>query len=280
MPRLPLRQFAIVLALLTTTAGCVTVGEEPRPEPVETLPVLRGTAGVSLGGRPIEFLTCGEGDTTVMIIATIHGDEPLGTPLLARLAQLLTLRSDVVEGRTLVLVPIANPDGYARVRRGNSRFVDLNRNFPAKNFQASDDHGPEPLSEPETQALHDLIEAMQPDRIISFHQPLGVIDYDGPGEDLARAIARQSTMPVRKLGARPGSLGSYAGEDLGIPVVTIELPTADRNMAPDIVWNLYSGMLLAAIRYPEELPSANASGPREANDIAEYLRQAQEEERR
>ena len=66
------------------------------------------------------------------------------------------------------------------------------------------------------------IEEYKPDVILSLHAPYGLVDFDGP----YHAPMRFGTLPFRKLKAFTGSLGSYAGGFLGIPVVTVELENA------------------------------------------------------
>ena len=56
---------------------------------------------------------------------------------------------------------------------------------------------------------------------------------------------------VKKLGARPGSLGSYAGVDLGIPIITFEMLQNDSGLDSDTLWQRYGKALVAAIVYPE-----------------------------
>ncbi|MHC4989487.1 MAG: DUF2817 domain-containing protein, partial [Planctomycetota bacterium] len=158
----------------------------------------------------------------------------------------------LTHGRRVVVVPVLNPDGYARSSRHNANGVDLNRNFPASNFQASRRTGAEPLSEPEARALHDLIHEYMPDRVIVMHQPLSCIDYDGPAHELARALADDCTLPVRKLGARPGSLGSYAGETLRIATITVELPGGATRLDSETLWSAYGRMLVTAITWDGE----------------------------
>ena len=57
-----------------------------------------------------------------------------------------------------------------------------------------------------------------------------------------------SGMPVRKLGSLPGSLGTLLGVDLGIPIVTVELPGAATRYSQQKLWDRYGEMLLVAIR--------------------------------
>ncbi len=200
----------------------------------------------------------GDGRDVVLLLATIHGNEVAGTPLLRRLAEHLAANPRIVEGRTVVLVPVANPDGMARGLRNNARGVDLNRNFPAPNFSGRQGHGVKPLSEPESRALHRLLERHRPDRVVSIHQPTNLpacIDYDGPGAALAREMSRHTDLPLYRIGARPGSLGSYVGTTMGKPIITLEIPRFQGDMDPDVVWERYGRALLAVIAFegPEEV---------------------------
>jgi len=255
----------IVLALLLC-AGCKPPDERLQTEgtlkdaPLRIEPQ-RIVPGSSVEGRPIECLIFGQGEDIVLIMAMIHGNEPAGTPLVRQLADHLTERPGLLEGRMVLLMPIANPDGMARGTRHNIHGVDLNRNFPASNFHPTGNHGSSALSEPESVAIHRVLVTYKPDRIVSIHQPINYgnacIDYDGPGEALAKAMAAQTDLPVKTLGGRPGSLGSFAGITLGIPIITVELPKKASNMSDELLWERYSGMLLAAIHFPEPFFAEN-----------------------
>jgi protein MpaA len=145
---------------------------------------------------------------------------------------------------------VANPDGAAHNSRYNAHGVDLNRNFEAANRVADKEGGPSALSEPEARVIHELIRQHSPNRIVSVHQPLACIDYDGPGLNIANRMAQYCDLPVKKLGARPGSLGSYAGVTLGIPIITLEMLPTDSQSGPQTLWNRYGKALIAAIVYP------------------------------
>jgi protein MpaA len=195
----------------------------------------------------------GEGNDTTFILATIHGDEPAGTPLVRRLTGHLRQHPDLLRDRTVVILPVANPDGMAMNRRANANGVDLNRNFRTANRTNNPQFGTTALSEPEARAITRIITQYTPDRIVSVHQPLACVDYDGPAQTLADRMAQQCGLPVRKLGAKPGSLGSYAGLTLGTPIVTLELPQGASRMNQQQLWQQYGKALLAAIVYPERL---------------------------
>jgi protein MpaA len=158
-----------------------------------------------------------------------------------------------MEGRRVVLLAVANPDGMAHRSRVNANGVDLNRNFPSTNRVNDRQSGATPLSEPEARVIKQLIDQYSPDRIISLHQPLACIDYDGPGTTLAVRMAQYCSLPMKKLGARPGSLGSYAGVDLGIPIITLEMRQNDSGFDSSILWQRYGKALVSAIIYPERV---------------------------
>jgi protein MpaA len=172
----------------------------------------------------------------VLVLGGIHGDEWTTVSLVLNwIAGLERNRPDGVDWR---LIPLINPDGFFQrpSTRVNANGVDINRNFPtpdwdaqARNFWRSQTRqnprrnpGVTAGSEPETQLVIHHIEQFKPDVILSLHAPYGLVDFDGP----QLAPMRFGTLPFRKLKAFPGSLGSYAGGFLGIPVVTVELDNA------------------------------------------------------
>ncbi len=209
--------------------------------------------GKSYQGKTIECVVHGEGPDVLMVIATIHGNEAAGTPLVAAFSKWLAEHPDKLAGRQVVIVPVANPDGMAAGQRFNTRGVDLNRNFPAGNWQEQgvNLHGNAPLSEPESRVLLQVVCRYFPDRVISIHQPVACVDYDGPGQALAEAMAARCTLPVKKLGGRPGSFGSFVGESLGKPIITLELPK-DAGMDSQVLWKAYGNALIAALEYKHD----------------------------
>ncbi len=252
------------LAVCIITASCqgpdrIKPARDHR-KPVSAMPQ-RAVLGNSVEGRPIESITFGEGSDVVLIMATIHGNEDAGTPLLNALADHLAERPGVLAGRKIILIPCVNPDGMAKQMRTNVRNVDLNRNFPASNFGETGG-GDSPLSEPESAAIHRVLSESRPTRIVSLHQPLNFgsacIDFDGPGEKLAAAMESRGDLPITKLGSRPGSLGSYAGVTLGIPIITLELPKEAGDWDRHELWKRYGAMLMTVITFPEDAPTVMA----------------------
>ncbi|MDF1665230.1 MAG: DUF2817 domain-containing protein [Planctomycetota bacterium] len=205
-------------------------------------------AGHSVQGRPIEVQSYGESENCLLILATIHGNEFAGTPLMKKFAKVLKAQPELTRDWTLVIVPVVNPDGFAAKKRRNARGVDLNRNFPAGNYKSKGSKDKGPLSEPESQVIDGLLKKYKPQFILSFHQAANLLDYDGPGKELAERLAAVCPLKVSRMGARPGSLGSYAGIELKIPIITVELPGKASRMSEETLWKNYGGLLLEALK--------------------------------
>lgn len=246
--------FLLPLALGLASCTAARRGADGPPARVAGAEATDAVIGVSVEGRPIVCRRLGAGPEVVLILATIHGSEAAGTPLVERLAEVLARTPRLLAGRRVLLVPVANPDGLARGSRLNAHRVDLNRNFPAANFRGGTRHGAAALSEPESRALDGLLAAWRPARVVTIHQPLARVDYDGPAAGLAAAMARAGDLPVERIGGLPGSLGSYVGGTLRIPIITLELRHGDERLSADDLWARYGRMLIAAVCYPEPFP--------------------------
>lgn len=174
------------------------------------------------------------GECRLLIHAGIHGEEGETTVILSRALRLLTSPSPCC-----AVVLAANPDGLIRGTRGNARGVDLNRNFPTRDWspdpvfhRSTMETKPEialgsgsgPGSEPETKALIGLIEDLRPEAVVALHAPLACID-DATQGSLAKWIAGETGLPlVSDVGyPTPGSFGTW-GRERGIEVVTYEFP--------------------------------------------------------
>ena len=139
---------------------------------------------------------------TVLVFAQLHALEWLGTEVVVKLAE--SLSDSAPAGVKVVLVPIVNPDGRARVekdlvndrigvyRRANSNGVDLNRDWGANREITSIwskmpftsryyYYSKEPVSQPESKALDKLAEAIQPDAVVSLHAFGGYVYYPWGG---------------------------------------------------------------------------------------------------
>jgi murein tripeptide amidase MpaA len=86
----------------------------------------RDLLGTSYEGRPIRVFHEGDPqEIRVLVVGSIHGDEPAGIRIATRLLAGRPRRSV-----DLWVVKNLNPDGRATGTRQNARGVDLNRNFP------------------------------------------------------------------------------------------------------------------------------------------------------
>lgn len=226
----PSSEKAICIELVKLTSRSEKVAElETFCDRVQRLP-----ACVSREGRPIFHVQKDSNDKRgkrILALGLIHGDEPLaGEMTLAwaeRLAKLEKHRS------TWRIVPMLNPDGLIRKTRPNANGVDLNRNFPTRDWkeeamvyweksQKKNDRrfpGEAPASEPETKCVIAQIKDFKPEFIVSNHTPYRVLDFDGP----KMAFPKYADLPWRALGNFPGSLGRYMWRDYQIPVLTVEL---------------------------------------------------------
>ncbi|MFN4359775.1 MAG: M14 family murein peptide amidase A [Hylemonella sp.] len=184
----------------------------------------------------------------VLVIGGIHGDELSSAAVALHWIRLAQAEPEQVHWR---FIPALNPDGLfdQPARRVNANGVDLNRNFPTPNWERDASYywevrtrkdprrfpGRQPLSEPETRFLHEEMMRFRPNLIVSIHAPYGILDFDGP----TTPPRRLGRLYLDQLGVFPGSLGNYGGVHKGMPVVTIELPSArltPRNVEIQRMW--------------------------------------------
>lgn len=172
----------------------------------------------------------------MLFIGGVHGDEPEGV----RLAEdfLSWIQGSYKLKRELhpwILIPNINPDGFKNKERTNGRGVDLNRNFPSKDWSPEAKSpryspGPAPASEPEVKALVELIKKEKPKLIVHFHSWEPCVVYSGAqGRKWAESIAQFAGYEAREdIGyPTPGSLGQFGALDLNIPVICVEAKAGD-----------------------------------------------------
>ena len=202
--------------------------------------------------RPLIVEQFGDGEKVFAILSSIHGTEDAGTPLSIALASHLQRQVHLLEGKTILLVHLTNPDGFVAELRGNRNNVDINRNFPTQNFGRGIFNGQEPLSASETKELLQFLHFYRPERILVMHQPLNCIDYDGNSESLARHLSTVSGIRIKRLGSRSGSLGTYVGIQLQKEIITLELPSYASEKSSEWLWDKYGDLLIAFLVFPLE----------------------------
>ncbi len=245
---------------VTTSAPCLKPAD--LQELLRALAAKHGDAlqleevGRSFQGRPISMLTVGRGPRRVMMWSQMHGDEPSATPALLDLADhLLSLsRQDdpvaqrILDGATLHLVPMVNPDGSEVYERRNAQGIDVNRDALS-------------LATPEGQLLKALRDRLQPELGFNLHDQnrrtavgdtgkLASIAVLGVAGDAAgtmtpgRARARRASAAIAQALAPfvPGAIARYDeewsprafGDNItawGTPVVLIESGAVPPGMA-------------------------------------------------
>ncbi len=236
-------------ALPTKTAieQCLLIGARlavPTDPVCDRLPKSM-VVGQSHKGEAIYGYSLGETPETasvrVLVLGAIHGDETSAgwLPFLWLTKNLSAAAKK--EKIAVVVVPIVNPDNaLARnIKRTNARDVDVNRNFPTANWASesvkwwNDTTKRDPrrfpgntaASEAETKLIIREMDRFKPHAIVSVHAPFGVLDFDGRS---VPAPERIGSLRLDTVGVYPGSLGNYAAMVRGIPVVTLELPSATR----------------------------------------------------
>lgn len=200
------------------------------------------TECVSAEGRPIyhyEKLSSTPGSKKVLVFSLIHGDEtPAGT-----VGRYWMERLEGIDPRnSWRVIPVLNPDGVKYKTRYNANKIDINRNFPTKDWSTGAIEnwkrttkanprrfpGQEAASEPETKCALKHLEDFKPDFIVSVHTPLKVLDFDGPK---VSPPPKFDYLPWRSLGNYPGSLGRYMWFERQTPVLTMELK---ENLPPNL----------------------------------------------
>ncbi len=247
----------------------------------------------SVWGRPLTWVTYGDEEahkikekSMTLIFCGVHGDEI--TPIKFCYDVMSYLDKHFVEfsDRLIVVAPIVNPDSFFKKwpTRTNARRIDINRNFPTKDWPKDAIRlwktryrsakrrfpGKKSLSEPEVIFQVNLIKRYKPNKIISVHSPLTMIDYDGPGEVnqtgtgvLANQLLIQ--MAKRAKGYRiknypyfPGSLGNWAGNERQIPTYTLELPSSDNRKHKEY-WALFQGAIREAVTHDFTIKDSTVS---------------------
>ena len=158
----------------------------------------------------------------VLVIGCMHGDEPQGKYLIEEYLKENSLTK-------LMFIPCLNTYGVLNKTRVNKNGVDINRNFPTKNWVLSEKDefygGEKPASELETQFVIDIVEKYKPSLILTLHAPYKVVNYDGDASEIAQKISEIIKYPVEEsIGyPTPGSFGTWAGIEKKIPTITLEL---------------------------------------------------------
>ncbi len=245
---------------------------QPKTEPVPTAPTVATSTtvaekplyqqysiiGTTVEGRSIESYSFGTGAKHLLFVGGIHGGYEWNTATLAytAVAHFAERPELIPKDITLTIIPNLNPDGTFAVLgtdgrtapaipptntslgRFNGNQVDLNRNFDCK-WQAestwrgqSVSAGTAPFSEPEAQALKDVITATPPVAAIFWHSQGNAVYGSAceagilPGTTALLATygtaAGYQTFPIFDAYPITGDAESWLAA-IDIPAITVEL---------------------------------------------------------
>jgi protein MpaA len=195
--------------------------------------------GHSVDGRTIRPVVLGSPAAAhrMLVVGCIHGNEPAGIAIVQRL-----IAAGAPAGTEIVAVPSVNPDGCRRGTRQNAHGVDLNRNFPSNwspigrpgSYQYA---GPHPLSEPESRYSVQLIDALQPQITIWFHQHQGFVRAWGQSVGTARRFAQLAAYPYQSIEWPYGTASNWQNHRFpGTASFVVELPAGPVPQSRVGVW--------------------------------------------
>ncbi|NCN41178.1 murein peptide amidase A [bacterium] len=213
------------------------------------------TYGPTSGGRPIEMLQVTRGPVNLLLIGGVHGDEYEGFFLVEEF--LRTEKYKALDGKAnLWVIPRLNPDGCEAKTRTNGNGVDLNRNMPTKDWdpvarKERYQPGPSAGSEIETKEIIKIVEDLKPRAIFTMHSWNPMINYNGPCQKLAEAMAAVNKYVIDDdIGyPTPGSFGTWAGWERKIPTITLEI---QRDSTHETIWKEHAEGLLAGLMFAAE----------------------------
>ncbi len=178
----------------------------------------RKVIGRSVQGRSIMAFRKGNPDATtkVVVVGQMHGDEKGGVMTARYIRDRLPVDSDV----DLWIVPTMNPDGFVHNTRRNAHGVDLNRNFPTNGWTRTSPgsitySGPSRASEPETRAMVDFLDKVEPRFITSIHQPYGSVGRNDKDPGFFRRLSRHLGLPLEQI-----TIGPSTGPNVVAPSMT------------------------------------------------------------
>ncbi len=235
--------------------------EAPVDQATTTPAVSRAVIGKSVQGRAIEAVSYGTGDTHLLFVGGIHGGYEWNSVLLAyEMMDYLAANPDSIPANlTVTIVPSANPDGVFKIIGKEGRFtradvpagddslgrfnandVDLNRNFDCKWKSTSMwrgnlvSAGSTAFSEPEAQAIRDVVLMKKPSAVIFWHSQANAVYASEceagilPGtRTLMNTYSSAAGYPAVDTFDSYEITGDAEGwlASIGIPAITVELST-------------------------------------------------------
>jgi hypothetical protein len=202
-----------------------------QPLPADTQLIGRSVGGRALLARRIEGAdAAGDQARVLLLVGGMHGGWEANTVALINelIAHFAAHPDDIPLGVALVFIPVANPDGLPYGREAAGRFntngVDLNRNWGCgwqdeafwRDMRVN--AGAFAFSEPETSALADAIQALQPRVALFYHSAAGGVFAGACESSIYGAQGREAS---EAMAAIYGAAAEYRfGEDFDAYPVT------------------------------------------------------------
>ena len=226
--------------------------------------------GKSVLGRPLNAIFVGNRENCIACVGAVHAGESGPEILLRALKELLENEPEIFEKCGIAVMPVVNADmreamvcGEPWYNRLNAVGVDLNRNFDASwevvdvsyNLSSDDERSPTyrgacPSSEPETEAVVELLREAKPRAVFSYHYMSSItgdrlLCSASASEnkeycETAAAISREYSDAFRcgmgevrakntdvVYACTGGSLPCYAYEKYGVPAFDLETSLFD-----------------------------------------------------
>ncbi len=206
--------------------------------------------GSSVRGRAITAYRFGSGSSKIVFVGGMHGNEKSSVATMnAFIAHLEDHASEIPAHRTIIIIPNSNPDGYAVGSRTNANNVDLNRNFPANDWQAEvqmpggqnlpQGGGNSPGDQPETQALMSYINSQSPRLVLTYHAVARVVISNDAGDSVSLGSKYGSDSGYRfttdggsdaEFGySTTGEFEDWLADKKNIPAILVELSSMSAN---------------------------------------------------
>jgi hypothetical protein len=144
--------------------------------------------GTSIEGRNIfvikisDNVEVDEVEPEFKYIGLMHGNEITGREMMWMLVRDLVTSyekdssiASLIDNTEIFIMPTMNPDGTAHRRRGNAKWVDLNRDFP--DFSTSDNQNTPAGREPETAVVMEFQKQRNFSLSANFHTGAEVVNY-------------------------------------------------------------------------------------------------------
>lgn len=249
--------------------------EAAEPSTRQKAPVARPeipwtAAFLSSAGRPFQTYSHSNEQSTkrVLVIGSLNGMDQPAIEVMSLLRDEIAARSAELNEWNVLLVETGNPDGYQMQRKGNSRGVDLNVNFPGHVSAIRGKTVATKSAEIETRMLMQIFQQYRPDRVVVLrnhpeneHQ----VVFSSTEERFSCLLSAPGPYQLHTSEQwNPGSMEQYARESMGADVVCVDLSGRQDvqtlwNENSELLWNTMTAAWTQGV--PNVQPMAESSEP-------------------